>query len=126
MARSEQLERHCQNSQRQLLNNSNKFVGEESATRTEFWITLFISACAVLMAEGLTASLIVLGAPIVGTVVFVSISMVSAWLVLAVSASRCRTISISPWWIFLLVLPIGTFVKLILVIVLGITRSKEL
>ena len=88
-----------------------------SAARSQYWGTIVITFLALLVVTPFVES---------GSAMILLISMAALiailWVALAVTAKRCRSYGVNPWWTAATVIP---FIGSVVTIVLGCLATKD-
>jgi uncharacterized membrane protein YhaH (DUF805 family) len=98
-------------------NFKSNFSFNGSAPRSQYWGTIVITFLAVIIVTPFVES---------GSAMVLLISMVALisllWVMLAVTAKRCRNCGLNPWWTAATLIP---FIGSIVTIVLGCLSTKD-
>jgi uncharacterized membrane protein YhaH (DUF805 family) len=93
------------------------------AKRSEYWGVLIISWILAALLSVITISFMILDGIFIllGTLILLGGLGLLIWVILAVTASRCRDAGINPWWTAASILP---YIGFVVMIVVGCLPSK--
>jgi uncharacterized membrane protein YhaH (DUF805 family) len=96
-----------------------------TASRSEYWGTLIISWILAAVLSVVTIAIMIIDGIFLffgGLIMLVGLLLL-IWVMLAVTASRCRDSGINPWWTAATILP---YIGFVVMIVVGCLSTKPL